>query len=90
MLGALAALVYKSAPIGIAIGAVPGLLRPAAGLAALLPLQLILGYLSYRNGLLSDFRSDWATAVVPTMHVASGALILGTCLIWTLRAYRAQ
>lgn len=59
----------------------PGLARPSALLSALLPLQLLLGFLSYRNGRLNAF--------IPTAHVALGALILGICLLWTLRAYRA-
>ena len=60
---------------------------PAWVLTVALPFQLILGLGAF---LASSFRAAeqvWL-ALVPTAHLAVGALILGTSLVWTLRARR--
>lgn len=62
------------------------LARPAALLSALLPFQVFLGIASYfaRSG--SRSPAHFWQAALPTAHVACGALILGVCVVWTLRA----
>lgn len=69
----------------------PVLSRPGALLAGLLPVQLALGVAAYliRYSPYLDLSFN-AAASLTTAHVAVGALILGTSVIWTLRAYRLQ
>jgi cytochrome c oxidase assembly protein subunit 15 len=55
-------------------------------LAALLPLQLALGYGAYRVRLSPDFETGLhAASALVTAHVAVGAAILGACAVWALR-----
>jgi cytochrome c oxidase assembly protein subunit 15 len=66
------------------------LLRPASILIALLVLQLTLGVGSYL-GKFSSFGAVWSRGLVvaiTTTHVVAGALLLVTCLVLTLRAFR--
>ena len=62
------------------------LTQPAAALAALLPLQLILGVVSLAVRRSSAPQAAGLTAA----HVAVGALLLGTTVITALRAHRIQ
>ncbi len=67
----------------------PGLLRPSAILVGLLILQLALGLGSY----LERFTSlvslpPFVIVALPVSHRGTGALMLATCLVLTLRAYR--
>ncbi|MBI4376416.1 MAG: COX15/CtaA family protein [Elusimicrobia bacterium] len=72
------------------LGAQESRLRgPGLALAFLLPAQIGLGLLSYRVRFL-DAPNLWPSAFFTTSHLALGALMLGSCWIWTLRAYRAQ
>jgi len=60
-------------------------------LAALLPSQLLLGILSWRLRLSPDFmRAISLAAALPTAHVVTGALLLGTTFLWTLKAYELK
>ncbi len=62
---------------------------PSALLAFLLPCQLGLGVLSYRAKFSPDFLFALdRTALLTTAHLGVGAMILGACVIWTLRAWR--
>jgi cytochrome c oxidase assembly protein subunit 15 len=68
----------------------PGLRSPSWVLAGLLPLQLGLGlgsYLTRRSLLPMDFRQ---AAALTTAHLGVGALLLGTCVLLALRAYRMR
>lgn len=77
--------IFKNAP-----GVAP-LTRPAALLALLLPAQLALGWTAYLIRRSVTFEIDFSqAAALTTAHVAVGALLLGTSLIWTLRAYRVK
>jgi heme a synthase len=65
------------------------LLRPACFLAALLLVQLMLGAASYFSKFTVIF--TWANATivwVTTIHLITGALMLVTSLVFTLRVYR--
>lgn len=65
------------------------LARPALMLAFLLPLQWFLGFESFRARFVLDLgRAINFSAALTACHVAAGALILGTCVIWTLRSLR--
>jgi cytochrome c oxidase assembly protein subunit 15 len=64
--------------------------RPASVLIALLVLQLGLGAGSYL-GKFSSLAAVWSRTLVVTItttHVVTGALLLVTCLVLTLRAFR--
>lgn len=62
------------------------LIRPVLVAAAAVPVQLFLGLLAlvFRARL----RSAWA--LVPTLHLATGALILAAGVVWTVRARPAD
>lgn len=64
---------------------------PARLLALALPAQLALGYASYRFRFSPDFETGlhWGSALTAA-HLAVGALLLGTSVVWTLRAYRGR
>lgn len=69
----------------------PALTGPASLLATALPVQLILGGVSYlaRVELLGtggDPHPGYWIALIATAHLALGAFMLGTAVIWTLRA----
>jgi hypothetical protein len=64
--------------------------RPANVLIALLIVQLALGLGSYL-GKFSSLGAVWSRSIVvaiTTTHVVTGALVLVTCLVLTLRAFR--
>lgn len=63
--------------------------RVSAAAALLLPLQLVLGYATWRIKQSPDFTFGFSamTALTAT-HVATGALLLGTAVIYALRATR--
>lgn len=64
--------------------------RPATLLIGLLGLQLLLGVGSYVNRFTS-LEIPFATVTrltLPTIHRITGALMLATCIVLTLRAYR--
>ena len=66
------------------------LVRPAIVLIGLLGLQLLLGLGAYVNRFTS-FEIPFATVsrlALPTVHRMTGSLMLATCIILTLRAYR--
>lgn len=67
----------------------PELGGPSGLLTALLPLQLALGILAaaIKRSAALDLGFRTAAALV-TLHLAVGALLLGTCVVWTLRARR--
>jgi len=70
-------------------GNLPKLTRPAYVLGSLLFLQLMLGVGSY----LGKFTSmlglpTWTLVMLTTTHLVTGALMLATSLVLTLRAYR--
>lgn len=57
--------------------------------AALLPVQLVLGYASYRVRQSPDFTAGFhAMNALTAVHVATGACLLGCAAVWTLRATR--
>jgi cytochrome c oxidase assembly protein subunit 15 len=60
----------------------PALHKPAALILGLLPLQWILGLASL---FARSQRVPLWTSLVPTAHLACGALILGAAVIWTMR-----
>jgi hypothetical protein len=64
--------------------------RPVALLGGLLILQLVLGLGSYlgRFTTLGMAFHPLTLVVLTTAHVATGALMLATCLVLTLRVYR--
>lgn len=62
--------------------------RPAAILLVALPVQLILGGMSYLARLKPLGEAYWS-ALIPTAHLATGALMLGAALVWTMRAATA-
>lgn len=69
---------------------IPALRGPTRLLLAAVPLQMALGLSA-----LMIKRGFWPVPGIPgaalvTAHVAAGALILGTCCVWTLRAARAR
>ncbi|MBI3551025.1 MAG: COX15/CtaA family protein [Elusimicrobia bacterium] len=67
----------------------PELAAPSALLGLLLPAQIGLGVLSYRAKFSPDFLFAFdRTALLTTAHLAVGALILATTVVWTLRAWR--
>jgi len=67
----------------------PKLTRPAYVLAALLLLQLVLGVGSYFGKFTSMLGLPMGTLVMlTTTHLVTGALMLATSLMLTLRAYR--
>lgn len=57
------------------------LVRPAALLVALVSVQITLGALTVLSG---------RQPVINSLHVATGASVLATCLVLTLRAYRVR
>jgi len=66
------------------------LLIPAGLAAALVPCQMFLGLVTWAvRGRPASPKDVWRT-VFPTAHVAVGAALLGTCVIWTMRAYLAR
>jgi cytochrome c oxidase assembly protein subunit 15 len=67
-----------------------GLARPAIALFALTLLQLLLGLGSYvgRYTALDFPRATLVGLAIPVAHRLTGALMLATCLILTLRAHR--
>jgi len=67
----------------------PTLTRPACFLGGLLLLQLVLGVGSYLGKFTSMLGLPVGTLVLfTTTHVVTGALMLATSLLLTLRAYR--
>ena len=69
----------------------PAFTRPAMLLAALLPLQLVMGLATWAlRGSLPWHAGFDQGALTATAHLAVGAAILGTCWIWTLRAWRMR
>ncbi|MFQ5802619.1 MAG: COX15/CtaA family protein [Candidatus Methylomirabilales bacterium] len=68
----------------------PKLARPVALLSGLLTLQLVLGLGSYLGKFttLAVALPPLSLVVLTTTHVATGALMLVTCLMLTLRVYR--
>jgi heme a synthase len=67
----------------------PKLTRPACFLGALLLLQLMLGIGSYFGKFTSMLGLSMGTLVIlTTTHLVTGALMLATSLLLTLRAYR--
>jgi cytochrome c oxidase assembly protein subunit 15 len=66
------------------------LVRPALLLGGLLVAQLILGLGSYwgKSGTLASAWPPIALVTITAAHVATGALMLGTCLVLTLRIHR--
>ena len=65
------------------------LIRPACVLAGLLLLQLTLGFASYFGKFTSAFGLPMGVLVLlTTAHLVTGALMLSTSLLLTLRAYR--
>jgi hypothetical protein len=68
----------------------PKLVRPVALLSGLLVLQLVLGLGSYLGKFttLAVALPRLSLVALPTTHVATGALMLVTCLVLTLRIYR--
>lgn len=63
------------------------LLSTAWVLACALPAQLLLGLGAYLTGFKPIGERAWL-ALLPTAHLALGAMILGAGLLWTLRAKR--
>ncbi len=61
------------------------LTRPAGLLAIALPAQMLLGVAAYARG---TGRLIAPAAVLPTAHLAVGAVILGASVVWSLRAWR--
>ncbi len=67
------------------------LFGPSALMSLILPLQLMLGYLSFRARFSSNFAGGFSLAAATTAtHLAVGALLLGACMTWTLRAVRCR
>ncbi|MFQ5881884.1 MAG: heme A synthase [Candidatus Methylomirabilales bacterium] len=68
----------------------PKLVRPIALLGGLLTLQLVLGLGSYLGKFTTPGMAlgPLTLVVLTTTHVATGALLLATCLVLTLRLYR--
>lgn len=68
----------------------PKLLRPVVILSGLLVLQLALGLASYLGKFtpLGTALSPLAVVVLPTAHLVTGALMLVTSLVLTLRSHR--
>ncbi len=72
-------------------GDLPKLTRPAVFLAVLLLLQTMLGLGSYFGKFTSMLAlSVDALVILTTTHLATGALMLATSLLLTLRAYRSS
>jgi cytochrome c oxidase assembly protein subunit 15 len=68
-----------------------GLYTPSAALSLLVTTQLALGYLAFRVRFSPDFAPGISRgALLTTAHLALGALLLGTTVVWTLRARRAR
>lgn len=68
-----------------------GLYGPSALLSAVVTLQIALGYFAFRVRFSPDFAPGVTRgALVTTTHLAVGALLLGTTVVWTLRARRAR
>lgn len=65
-----------------------GLSRPAALLAVLVPVQLVLGLAAFAAK--SAAKAGALRVALPTAHVACGALLLGLLAVWTLRAVRLE
>ncbi len=64
---------------------------PSTILSLAVPAQLALGYGSYRLRFSPDFMPGvHPSAFMTAIHLAVGALILGTCVVWTLRAARCR
>ncbi|MFQ5960841.1 MAG: heme A synthase [Candidatus Methylomirabilales bacterium] len=68
----------------------PRLVRPVALLSTLLMLQLVVGVAAYLGKFtsLGGGLSFGHLVALTTTHVATGALMLATCLVLTLRVYR--
>lgn len=68
----------------------PKLVRPVILLSGLLILQLILGLASYLGKFttLVAALSPFSLVALTTAHVATGALMLATCVVLALRTYR--
>lgn len=84
--------VVAAAAVGFkASSAQPALTGPAIALSLLLPLQLALGFLAWaiRHTSLVDW-SFGVSAAMATAHLAVGALILGSCVILSARAYQSR
>ena len=68
-----------------------GLYAPSALLSVIVTGQLALGYLAFRVRFSPDFAPGISRgALITTTHLAVGALLLGTTVVWTLRARRAR
>jgi heme A synthase len=69
--------------------AAPALAAPSALIALLIPTQIGLGVLSYRAKFAPDFLFAFdRAAILTTAHLAVGALLLASTVVWTLRAWR--
>jgi cytochrome c oxidase assembly protein subunit 15 len=67
----------------------PILVRPASGLAILLLVQLILGTVTYLGKFTAWLQLPFAALVgLTTLHLITGALMLATSVVLTLKAYR--
>jgi len=68
-----------------------GLFGPSAFMSLIIPAQLLLGYFSFRVRFSPDFTAGVSLgAFVTAAHLAVGALLLATCMTWTLRAVRCR
>jgi cytochrome c oxidase assembly protein subunit 15 len=68
-----------------------GLEDPSTLLSLLVIAQVTLGYLSYKTRFAPDFVSGFSRgALITAGHLAVGALILATTLVWTMRAARSR
>jgi len=68
----------------------PALRLPSALLLGLVPAQLALGYASYRIKFSPDFETGFHISTATTaIHVAVGAALFGTSVIWLLRSRKA-
>lgn len=77
---------------GVAAGhAEFGLFNPSALLSAVVTTQLALGYAAMRVRFSPDYAPGFSRgALAITTHLAVGALLLGTTVVWTMRARRAR
>ncbi|HVM62545.1 MAG TPA: COX15/CtaA family protein [Verrucomicrobiae bacterium] len=68
----------------------PGLLRHAIFLLGLVAVQIVLGLITLmvRVPKNADMQLSTAQILIPTTHLALGALVLATSLLMTLRTYR--
>ena len=68
-----------------------GLANPSTLLSLLLPVQLAFGYVAYRVRFSPDFVAGFSRgALLTTVHLAIGASLLATTVVFTMRAHRAR